>query len=61
MKFLLKVLFLPSFLQMEFSGLKDTSLTYEDKMQYVATLNKKYGFPVDEKTAAAAVAAAKQE
>jgi hypothetical protein len=49
-----------SLLQMRFSGLKDTALTYEDKMQYVATLKKKYGL-LDEKPAAAAISGAKQK
>jgi len=30
-------------MQMEFSGLKDTNLTYEDKMKHIAYLKKKYG------------------
>jgi hypothetical protein len=46
---------------MNFSGLKDTSLTYEDKMQYVAALKKKYGIPMAEKQISAAISDAKQE
>ncbi|KAL4538455.1 hypothetical protein Ndes2526B_g03241 [Nannochloris sp. 'desiccata'] len=46
---------------MSFSGLKDTSLTYEDKMQYVATLKKKYGLPVEVKSAAAIISGSKQK
>jgi hypothetical protein len=46
---------------MNFSGLKDTSLTYDDKMQYVAALKKKYGFPMEEKPAAAVISGAKQK
>ena len=46
---------------MEFSGLKDSSLTYEDKMQYVTALKKKYGFPIEERPAAAVTAEAKKK
>lgn len=53
------VKFFPS--QMEFSGLKDSSLTYEDKMQYVTALKKKYGFPIEEKPAAAVTDEAKKK
>jgi len=46
---------------MSFSGLKDTPLTYEDKMQYVTTLKKKYGFPIEDNSAAAVISDAKQK
>lgn len=46
---------------MSFSGLKDSSLTYENKMQYVAILRKKYGFPEEERPDAAVISGAKQK
>jgi len=38
-------------LQMQFSGLRDTDLTYEDKMINLNNLRKKYGLPVPQHTA----------